>query len=295
MNKFTSTSDYKMGPSESPLGYLKRLQEEADYINSMAPTGEPSPITDRMLRNKFLSGVKQIDYLRPGTVTYDLGYIDSSGETKQYTVEKYAGFLERVYAEKKDRAATSSRDFHHHSGQRGFSLQEQDTDDESSEFGMSLREGKDSKDPPVCFAFRDTGTCKFGRECKYPHVKAGAQQKFQHKANTAQVLEQYEVNIAHEHALQLKEFKKNLHKKYEKKFEKKFSHHFRKKDKMAPYKKKLDERNSRFATKDKANLAEEEVSVEKAEVAKELEKEVEEVSDSDGSNLSVSESEEEDQ
>ena len=64
---------------------------------------------------------------------------------------------------------------------------------------------------------------------------------------------------------------------------------------MAPYKKKLDERNSRFATKDKANLAEEEVSEEKAEVAKELEKEVEEVSDSDGSDLSASESEEEDQ
>ena len=64
---------------------------------------------------------------------------------------------------------------------------------------------------------------------------------------------------------------------------------------MAPYKKKLDERNSRFATNDKANLAEEEVPEEKAEVAKELDKEVEEVSDSDGSNLSASESEEEDQ
>ena len=149
----------------------------------MAPTGEPSPITDRMLRNKFLSGVKQIDYLRPGTVTYDLGYIDSSsGETKQYTVEKYAGFLERVYAEKKDRAATSSRDFHHHSGPRGFSLQEQETDGESSEFGMSLHEGKDDKSSPVCFAFRDTGTCKFGKTCRYPHVKATTQQKFQHKA-----------------------------------------------------------------------------------------------------------------
>ena len=40
MNKFTSTTEYKMGQSESPLGYLKRLQEEATYINSMAPTGE---------------------------------------------------------------------------------------------------------------------------------------------------------------------------------------------------------------------------------------------------------------
>ena len=146
----------------------------------------------------------------------------------------------------------------------------------------------------MCFAFRDTGTCKFGKTCRYPHVKATTQQKFQHKANTAQVLEQYAVNIEHEHALQLQEFKKKMDRKFERKFEKKFSH-FRKKDKMAPYKKKLDERNSRFATKDKANLAEEEVSVEKAEVAKELEKEVEEVSDSDGSNLSVSESEEEDQ
>ena len=290
MNKFTSTTDYKMFQSESPLGYLKRLQEEAVYINSMAPTGEASPITERMLRNKFLSGVKQIDYLKPVTLTYDLGYVDNRGEPQQYPIERYASLLEKIYAEKKDKAATSSRDFHHHSGPRGFSPQEQDTDGEGLEFGMSLHEGKDDKSSPVCFAFRDTGTCKFGKTCRYPHVKASLQQKFQHKANTAQVLEQYAVNVEHEHALKLEQFKRTLEKKFEKRFH-------RKKDKMAPYKKKLDERNSRrFATKDKVNLAEEEeIAVEKAEVAKELEKELEEVSDSGGSDLSASESEEEDQ
>ena len=291
MNKFTSTTDYKMVQSESPLGYLKRLQEEAVYINSMAPTGEASPITDRMLRNKFLSGVKQIDYLRPVTVTYDLGYVDNRGEPQQYPIERYASLLEKIYAEKKDKAATSSRDFHHHSGPRGFSLQDEDVDGEGLEFGMSLREGKEDKSPPVCFAFRDTGICKFGRTCKYPHVKASSQPKSQHKANSAQLLEQHMVNVEHEHALKLEEYKKKIGKSYQRKL-----HHYRKKDKMKPYKRKLDEQNSRFATKDKANLAEEEKQEDQvAAAAKELEEEVQEDSDTGGSDLSGLESESEDQ
>ena len=288
MNKFTSTTEYKMVQSESPLGYLKRLQEEAVYINSMAPTGEASPITDRMLRNKFLSGVKQIEYLKPVTVTYDLGYVDNNGEPKQYTIERYATLLEKVYAEKKDKAAISSRDFHHHSGPRGFSVQEEVPDCDDFEQGMSLHEGRDEKSSPVCFAFRDTGVCKFGKTCKYPHVKASSQSKFQHKANATQVLEQYVVNMEHEHALKFQEYKKKLHKRFERKM------FLKKKDKMKPYKKKLDEQNQRFANSDKANLAEEDVFVEKAEVAKVEDKE-EEVSISDGSDLSTSDSDGEDQ
>ena len=96
--------------------------------------------------------------------------------------------------------------------------------------------------------------------------------------------------ISTEHALKLEEYKKKMDKFYKKKI----SNFRRTKDKMIPYKKKLDEQNSRFATRDKANLAEEEVVVEKAEVAKVEEKE-EEVSFSDGSDLSVTESEDEDQ
>jgi hypothetical protein len=278
-----------MVQGESPLGYLKRLQEEATYINSMAPTGEASSITGRMLRNKFLSGVKQVEYLKPATVTYDLGYVDNNGEPQQYTLERYASLLEKIYAEKKDKAAINSRDFHHHSGPRGFLVQEEVPGDENFELGMSLHEGKDDKSSPVCFAFRDTGVCKFGKTCRYPHVKANSQSKFQHKANAAQVLEQYVANIEHEHALKLEDFKN----KYKKRFEKKL-HRFQKRDKMKPYKKKLDEQNQRFATRDKVNLAEEEVAVEKAEVAKVEEKE-EEVSDSEGSNLSTSDSDDEDQ
>ena len=80
-------------------------------------------------------------------------------------------------------------------------------------------------------------------------MKKNAQQKFQHKANAAQVLEQYMVNLEHDQALKVQEYKKKLDKRFDRKFS-----HFRKKDKMAPYKKKLDERNSRFATNDKANF-----------------------------------------
>jgi hypothetical protein len=276
--------------SESPLGYLKRLQEEAVYINSMAPTGEASPITERMLRNKFLSGVKQIDYLRPVTVTYDLGFVDHTGEPQQYTIERYATLLEKVYAEKKDKAATSSRDFHHHSGPRGFLVQEEVPGDENFELGMSLYEDKNEKSSPVCFAFRDTGVCKFGKTCRYPHVKASSQPKFQHKASAAQVLEQYVVNMEHEHALQFKEYKT----KFKRRLDRRLAH-YRKKDEMKPYKKKLEEQNQKFATRDKANLVEEEASEEKAEVAQEVQEKEGEVSNSDGSDLSTSDSEEEDQ
>ena len=140
----------------------------------------------------------------------------------------------------------------------------------------------------------DTGVCKFGKTCRFPHVKGGSQQKFQNKANSAQILEQYMINTDYDYALKLQEFRKNMDKKYEKKFEKKFAH-FRKKDKMKPYKKKLEEQNQKFATRDKANLAEEEVSEERAEVAKEVQNKEEEASNSDGSDLSTSDSEEEDQ
>ena len=65
---------------------------------------------------------------------------------------------------------------------------------------------------------------------------------------------------------------------------------------MKPYKKKLDEKNSRFATKDKANLAEEEKPEDQvAAAAKVLEEEVQEDSDSGGSDLSGLDSESEDQ
>ena len=156
---------------------------------------------------------------------------------------------------------------------------------------MSLHEGKDDKSPPVCFAFRDTGTCKFGKTCKYPHVKGSSQSKFQHKANSAQMLEQHMVNVEHEHALKLEEYKKKMDKFYKKKV----SNFRRTKDKMKPYKKKLDEQNSRFATKDKANLAEEKPEDQVAAAAKVLEEEVQEDSDSGGSDLSGLDSESEDQ
>ena len=135
------------------------------------------------------------------------------------------------------------------------------------------------------------GTCKFGENCKYPHVKKSSQQKFQHKANAAQVLEQFMVNLEHDQALKIQEYKKKLDKRFDRKFS-----FYMKRDKMKPYKKKLDEQNSRFATKDKANLAEEEKPEEQvAAAAKELEEEVEEDSESGGSDLSGLESEGEDQ
>ena len=276
MNKFTSNSEYKMGQGESPTGYLNRLQEEADFVNSMAPTGEPNPITTRMLRNKFVQGIKQIDYLKPGTVTYDLGYIDSAGETQPYTVEKYASLLDKVYAEKKDKAATSQRDF-----QKGFSVQEED---ENVEFGMALHDGKDDKGTPVCYSYRDTGECKFGKTCRFQHVKGNSQPKFQHKANAIkdESMRQYLENIEHEQALKLKEFKKKFQKKFEKKF-------FRKPDKMSPWKKKLEEQNSK-GSKVVANLAEE-GKEEEADATKELE----EVSESNESDLSAMESEDKDE
>jgi hypothetical protein len=158
---------------------------------------------------------------------------------------------------------------------------------------MSLQEGREEKPSPVCFAFRDTGVCKFGKTCKYPHVKGNPQSKFQHKANSVQLMEQHMVNVEHEHALKLEEYKKKMDKFYKKKI-----YNFRKvKDKMKPYKKKLDEQNQRFATRDHANLAgeNEKDEVEKAEVAKEVQEKEEEASNSDGSDLSTSDSEEEDQ
>ena len=91
------------------------------------------------------------------------------------------------------------------------------------------------------------------------------------------------VNLEHDQALKIQEYKKKIFKRF-------------KKDKMKPYKKKLDERNSRFATKDKVNLAEEEKPEEQvAAAAKVLEEEVQEDSDSGGSDLSGLDSEIEDQ
>ena len=54
------------------------------------------------------------------------------------------------------------------------------------------------------------GVCKFGKTCKYPYVKASSQTKFQHKANSAQLLEQHMINVEHEHALKLEEYKKKM-------------------------------------------------------------------------------------
>jgi hypothetical protein len=113
---------------------------------------------------------------------------------------------------------------------------------------------------------------------------------FQHKANATQVLEQYMVNLEHDQALKFQEYKKKLDKRFDRKLS------FYKKDKMKPYKKKLEIQNSKFAAKDKVNLAEEEKSEDQvAAAAKVLEEEVKEDSSSGGSDLPELESENKDQ
>ena len=282
MNKFTSQTDFKMNQYEPPIGYLKRLQDEANEINAMAPTGEPAPITDRMLRNKFLTMVQQVDYLKSAMISFDVGYVEN-GKLQEFTVQKYAELLQNVYTKRKDKASITSRD-HGYSSSKGYLVQDEE---EEVEVGMAaFQDKKDGSSPGLCFIFRDTGKCKFGDKCRYEHPKGKFQPKFPHKANFSQeAMLQYMENTElenernrQEHALQIQEL--------EKKFKRKF---IKKKDKMKPYKAKLDAQNSK-SSKARANLAEEQVPDEKVNAAKELE----EVSDNQ-SDLSAMSSEEEDQ
>ena len=252
VSKFNSMDCFKMEQNEPPKGYLRRLQDEAQFINSMTPTGEVPPISERTLRSKFLIMAKQIDYLQPAIRSYEIGYVDQHGVTRPHSLEKYAQLLQTVHQDRKDKYSSSSRD-HYHSNQRGFSMEEV----EQEEFGMAAHgDAKDSK-PNVCYAFRDTGKCKFGDTCKFEHVRG----KFPPKANLSrEAMAQYVENLEHAHALQIQEYKK----KYAGKFRK--STH-----KMDQYKKKLGERNFRNkGSKERAAVAEESKE-EKAAAVKEEE------------------------
>ena len=97
VSKFTSIENFKMVQNEPPLGFLRRLQEETDFINSMTPANEAPPITDRVLRTKFLDMVKNVDYLQSAVRTYEIGYIDQYGQRRQHFLDTYAQLLQNVY------------------------------------------------------------------------------------------------------------------------------------------------------------------------------------------------------
>jgi hypothetical protein len=272
-----------MGQNEPPEGYLKRIRMEADFINSMAHTGEPLPITDRMLRSKFLGMAKQIDYLKAPVLSYDVGYTDIHGDSQQHSLDKYAKLLQDVYLERKDRATSGPKDSHGPS-HRGFAGVEMDYDGDL-ELGLAMSESLNDT-PGICYSFRDKGICSFGKKCRFVHEKgkppSQSHSKFPHKANLSnEEVMQFMENVQHDSAMQIQDFKK--------KFEKKFR---RPKDKMGPYKKKLDERNS-LGSREKAAVAEE-VKSEKAAVAKEPEVQDEfSEDDESGSDLSALESDSE--
>lgn len=253
VSKFTSIENFKMVQNEPPLGFLRRLQEETDFINSMTPANEAPPITDRALRTKFLDMVKNVDYLQSAVRTYEIGYIDQYGQRRQHSLDTYAQLLQNVYQERKDKFSYSAKD-HYHSNQRGYTVQETEC---VEDFGFALGESSEGNNPKHCYAFRDTGKCKFGKDCKYEHVKGKFPQKFPHKANFSnEALMQYMENVQHESAMQIKEFKK------------KFVHKFKKnQNKMLKYKQKLGERNSK-GSKEKAAVAQESKE-EKAAIATE--------------------------
>jgi hypothetical protein len=238
VNKFTSPTDFRMGQNEPPMGFLKRLQEESDVINSMIPTGEQPAINDRMLRSKFISMAKQIDYLRPSITAYEIGYIDMHGRSQQHTLERYVQLLQVVY---RDRKGGAPNGFHH----KGFASTERD-DTEDLELGMALSESMNNK-PAVCFSFRDTGICKFGKDCKFEHERGKIQSKPSHRANLSkEALIQYAENLEHESALLLKDQKK--------KFVRRFKSQ---KNKMDEYKKKLGEQNSSKGPKERVAVVQE--------------------------------------
>ena len=145
----------------------------------------------------------------------------------------------------------------------------QDTECEE-DFGLSFKEsGKIHDEKGICYAFRDTGECQFGKGCKYQHVKGKSQPKPQHRANFSnEALMQYMENVQHKSAMQMKELKK------------KFVHRFKKnQNKMLKYKQKLKERNSK-GPKERAAVAQESED-EKAAVAKEKPEEKEDSSSED--------------
>jgi hypothetical protein len=280
VSKFTSPDNFKMVQNEPPVGFLRRLQKEADFINSMTPADEVPPITDRMLSTKFLDMVKRIDYLNSAVRTYEVGYIDQYGQSRQHSLDRYAQLLQNIYQERKDKSSYSARD-HYHSNHRGYSLQDHEYEED---FGLSFKESDKPKDSKrICYSFRDTGECSFGSNCRFEHVKGKFTPKPQHKANFSnEAFTQYMENVKHESALQMKEFKKKFVRRYN-----------RSQDKMLKYKQQLKEKNSK-GSKERAAVAQESED-EKAAVAKEKpEEEAGSSSEDDVSDLSALEDDDDD-
>jgi hypothetical protein len=195
-------------------------------------------------------------------------------------LDRYAQLLQNIYQERRDKSSYSARD-HYHSNHRGYSLQDPESEED---FGLSFKETDKTQDSKkICYAFRDTGECQFGKNCKYEHVKGKFPQKLPHKANfSSEAFTQYMENVKHESALQMKEFKK------------KFIHKFnRSQDNMLKYKQKLKERNSK-GSKERAAVVQESED-EKAAVAKEKpEEEAVSSSEDDVSDLSALEDDDDD-
>ena len=196
VSNFNNPNSFPTHVGEPPLAYLERLRIIMQEINDMAVDESVVPINPTSLKLKFLASIKLVPQYASYIKFMNVNEVyDVFGHEVPITVDRYAKKLQTVFLEMKE-------DAHRH--RANVVREEEFPVEESVNFAKKVKFGGESKFPSkpsgfsnsfskpqpkdfsksafdkknsskqVCYAFRDTGKCKYGDRCMYQHSSTTA-------------------------------------------------------------------------------------------------------------------------
>ena len=187
--------------NEPPETVLQKLRLASQEINAMAINQDAEPISPTMLRMKFMEIMQDIPQYKHAIGILNLqAKEDINGNPVPPSLDEYTKKLQIIFLESKESSfrqrvnlveeehtnvaynkdkkssnpkypspfstiKDSSSKTPLFQGAKDFSKSKQKP---TSSFGISASTTK----KPVCFSFRDRGTCSYGKDCKFLHEKS---------------------------------------------------------------------------------------------------------------------------
>jgi hypothetical protein len=192
VQSFQKRGSFHANINEPPETVLQKLRLAAQEINAMAVNQDLEPISQTMLRMKFLEVMQDIPQYKQAISVLNLQVKeDTNGNPIPLTLDEYTKKLQIIFLEAKESSfrqrvnlvqeeqtnlaqmgrRSSRSKYPEPSSVQSSYIVSKDFSKSKQGSGGPTR-SKQSKGPRlVCYSFRDKGTCHFGSNCKFSHEK----------------------------------------------------------------------------------------------------------------------------
>jgi hypothetical protein len=192
VQSFQKRGSFHANINEPPETVLQKLRLAAQEINAMAVNQDLEPISQTMLRMKFLEVMQDIPQYKQAISVLNLQVKeDTNGNPIPLTLDEYTKKLQIIFLEAKESSFRQRVNLVQEEqtnlaqmGRRSSRSKYPDPSPIQSSYTVSKdfsksKQGfkgtimsKQSKKPRlICYSFRDKGSCSFGTNCKFSHEK----------------------------------------------------------------------------------------------------------------------------